>query len=189
MQAASMSGLPMSIRIDGFVTACRPLLRGGCFREDTMIALQKILVPTDFSTFSEQALGFALPIAEMFRAKLYLMHVWELPMTGTLLPPEPYPELVLTEEQTAATEHLAKVTHEVRASGFDADPVFVFGKPYMEIVRAAARLEVDLIVLASHGRSGISRLVLGSVAEKVVRLAPCPVFTVKPPLSAARRAA
>jgi nucleotide-binding universal stress UspA family protein len=67
--------------------------------------------------------------------------------------------------------------------------VFVFGKPYMEIVKAAADLDVDLIVLGSHGRSGISHLLLGSVAEKVVRLAPCPVFTVKAPLPAVRRAA
>ena len=154
-----------------------------------MITLQKILVPTDFSDLSQQALEFALSLADRFRAKLYLIHVWELPMTGSLLPPEPYPESVLTEEQTAGEEHLTKVTNELKASGFDVEPVFVFGKPYMEIVKAATDFDVDLIVIASHGRSGISHLLLGSVAEKVVRLAPCPVFTVKPPLSAARRAA
>ena len=154
-----------------------------------MITLQKILVPTDFSDLSQQALEFALSLADRFRAKLYLMHVWELPMTGSLLPPEPYPESVLTEEQTAGEEHLTKVTNELKASGFDVEPVFVFGKPYMEIVKAATDLDVDLIVLASHGRSGISHLLLGSVAEKVVRLAPCPVFTVKLPLPAVRRAA
>ena len=96
-----------------------------------MITLQKILVPTDFSDFSRQALEFALSLAEEFRAKLYVMHVWELPMTSSLLPPEPYPESVLTEEQKAGAEHLTKVTNELRASGFDAEPVFVFGKPYM----------------------------------------------------------
>ena len=154
-----------------------------------MITLQKILVPTDFSDLSQQALEFALSLADRFRAKLYLMHVWELPMTGSLLPPEPYPESVLTEEQTAGEQHLTKVTNELKASGFDVAPVFVFGKPYMEIVKAATDLDVDLIVLASHGRSGVSHLLLGSVAEKVVRLAPCPVFTVKLPLPAARRAA
>jgi len=151
-----------------------------------MITLQKILVPTDFSDSSGQALEFALALAEEFRSKLYIMHVWELP---TLLPPEPYPELVLTEEQKAGEEHLAKVTNELRSSNFEAEPVFVFGKPYAEIVKAAADLDVDLIVLGSHGRSGISHLLLGSVAEKVVRLAPCPVFTVKTPLLAIPRAA
>jgi nucleotide-binding universal stress UspA family protein len=154
-----------------------------------MITLQKILVPTDFSDLSQQALEFALSLADRFRAKLYLMHVWELPMTGSLLPPEPYPESVLTEEQTAGEKHLTKVANELKASGFDVEPVFVFGKPYMEIVKAATDFDVDLIVLASHGRSGVSHLLLGSVAEKVVRLAPCPVFTVKAPLPAARRAA
>ena len=154
-----------------------------------MITLQKILVPTDFSDLSQQALESALSLADRFRAKLYLMHVWELPMTGSLLPPEPYPESVLTEEQTAGEEHLTKVANELKASSFDVEPVFVFGKPYMEIVKAATDFDVDLIVLASHGRSGVSHLLLGSVAEKVVRLAPCPVFTVKLPLPAARRAA
>lgn len=154
-----------------------------------MITLQKILVPTDFSDFSQQALEFALSLAEQFRAKLYVMHVWEMAMTSSLLPPEPYPESILTEQQKAAAEHLAKVTNELKTSGFEAESVFVFGKPYMEIVRTAADLDVDLIVLASHGRSGISHLLMGSVAEKVVRLAPCPVFTVKLPLPAARQAA
>ena len=110
-------------------------------------------------------------------------------MTGSLLPPEPYPESVMTEEQTAGEEHLTKVANELKASGFDVEPVFVFGRSYVEIVKAATDLTVDLIVLASHGRSGVSHLLLGSVAEKVVRLAPCPVFTVKAPLPAARRAA
>ena len=154
-----------------------------------MITLQKILVATDFSSFSEQALEFALVLAEKFQAKLYVVHVWELPMTGSLLPPEPYPESVLTEEQKAGEEHWTKVTNELGASAFDAEPVFVFGKPYLAIVKAAADLDVDLIVLGSHGRSGISHLLLGSVAEKVVRLAPCPVFTVKVPLLAVRQAA
>jgi len=154
-----------------------------------MITLQKILVPTDFSDLSQQALEFALSLADRFRAKLYLMHVWELPMTGSLLPPEPYPESIMTEEQKVGQEHLTKVANELKASGFDVEPVFVFGKPYMEIVKAAADLDIDLIVLASHGRSGVSHLLLGSVAEKVVRLAPCPVFTVKAPLPAAQRAA
>ena len=154
-----------------------------------MIILQKILVPTDFSDLSQRALEFALSLTDRFRAKLYLMHVWELPLAGSLLPPDPYPESVLTEEQTAEEEHLTKVANALKASGFDVEPVFVFGRSYVEIVKAATDLTVDLIVLASHGRNGVSHLLLGSIAEKVVRLAPCPVFTVKPPLSAARRAA
>jgi hypothetical protein len=85
--------------------------------------------------------------------------------------------------------HLTVIFPKPKPSDFDAEPVFVFGKPYVEIVKAAADMDVDLIVLGSHGRSGISRLVLGSVAEKVVRLAPCPVFTVKPQHPAVRRAA
>jgi universal stress protein A len=155
---------------------CCPAVRS---REDAMITLKKILVPTDFSDFSQFALEFALPLAEKFQAKIYLMHVWQLPMTSSFLPAEPYPEAVLTEAQKTGADHLANVAGELKASGFDIEPVFTLGKPYVEIVKAAATLDADLIVLASHGRSGVSHLVLGSVAEKVVRLAPCPVFTVK----------
>jgi hypothetical protein len=111
-----------------------PFVRGG-FKEDTMITLQKILVPTDFSDLSQQALEFALSLADRFRAKLYLMHVWELPMTGSLLPPEPYPESVLTEEQTAGEEHLTKVANELKASGFDVEPVLFLGSPIWRLSR------------------------------------------------------
>src|SRR5262245_26399647 len=129
----------------------------------SMITLQKILVPTDFSDFSQRALEFALPLAEKFQAKIYLMHVWQLPMTSSLLPAEPYSEEVWTEAQKTGAEHLTKVAGELKASGFDIELVFTLGKPYVEIVKAATSLDADLIVLASHGRSGVSHLVLGSV--------------------------
>jgi universal stress protein A len=144
-----------------------------------MIAMKKVLIPTDFSDCSYRALQYGLAVAEKFQAKPYIIHVWELPMTGGILPVEPYPEMVFTEEQKAAKERLTSLTEELKTQGIDAEPIFAFGKPYVEIVKAVADLEIDLIVLATHGRGGLSHLLLGSVAEKVVRLAPCPVLTVR----------
>jgi nucleotide-binding universal stress UspA family protein len=144
-----------------------------------MITMKKVLIPTDFSDCSHRALQYGLAVAEKFQAKPYIIHVWELPMTGGILPVEPYPEMVFTEEQKAAKQRLTRLTDELKTQGIDAEPVFAFGRPYVEIVKAVANLEADLVVLATHGRGGIGHLLLGSVAEKVVRLAPCPVLTVR----------
>jgi len=154
-----------------------------------MITIKKILIPTDFSECSQRSLRYGLALAEKFRAKPCVIHVWELPMTGSILPVDPYPELVFTEEQKAAKDRLTRLTDELKTQGIDAEAIFAFGKPCVEIVKAAADLEADLIVLATHGRGGISHLLLGSVAEKVVRLAPCPVLTVRAMKPAAQKAA
>ena len=154
-----------------------------------MIAMKKVLIPTDFSECSQRAVQYGLAVAEKFQAKPYIIHVWELPMTGSILPVDPYPEMVFTEEQKAAKERLTRLTDELKTHGIDAEAIFAFGKAYVEIVKAAADLEADLIVLATHGRGGISHLLLGSVAEKVVRLAPCPVLTVRALKPAVQRAA
>src|SRR5689334_6674809 len=123
-----------------------------------MITLKTILVPTDFSDLSQQAMEFAFALAEQFQAKVYLIHVWPIGMSGALFPPELYPAAVLTEEQKAREGHLATVTNDLIRSGFNVEPVFAMGVPYEEIIRAAANLDADLIVMASHGRSGISHL-------------------------------
>jgi nucleotide-binding universal stress UspA family protein len=154
-----------------------------------MIAMKRILIPIDFSEGSQQALRYGLEVASKFQARLYIMHVWDLPVTGGLLPVEPYPEMVFTEEQGVARERLRRLTDDLKTEGIDAEAIFVFGKAYVEIVKVAAEVEADLIVLATHGRGGISHLLMGSVAEKVVRLAPCPVLTVRALKPAAARAA
>ena len=76
---------------------------------------------------------------------------------------------------------LDAIVKELRVQKIDAEAVFVKGRPFMEIIRQAQQLEADLIVMATHGRKGVSHLVFGSTAEKVVRMAPCPALTVKHP--------
>ena len=146
-----------------------------------MIAIKKIMIPTDFSEYANHALKYAVTMAQSFQAKLYLMHVYDLPLTSPMLPAEPYPTVTRTQQQHEEEKNLNRLVEELRATGVDAEPVFELGRPYMEIVRSAKELDVDLVILATHGRKGLSHLIFGSTAEKVVRLSPCPVLTIKHP--------
>jgi nucleotide-binding universal stress UspA family protein len=147
-----------------------------------MIEIKKILFPTDFSEYSQHALRYAAALAESFKAKLYVMHACEHPFVGAGM--EAYhfsvPEFS-AEVQEQEKKTLEQITEELRAQKIDAESLFVIGKAYLEIVKCAKELEVDVITLATHGHKGISHFVFGSTAEKVVRLAPCPVLTVKHP--------
>jgi nucleotide-binding universal stress UspA family protein len=139
--------------------------------------LKRILVPIDFSDTCVKALRYAVPFAEQFGATLCLLHVTEpIVSAGDL----PYlPELsdnALVEEATKKlyslaqkeVEELVPVKAEVR-----------LGRPDIEIVLAAKELETDLIIISTHGHTGLKHILLGSVAEKIARHAPCPVLIVR----------
>jgi nucleotide-binding universal stress UspA family protein len=147
-----------------------------------VIEVKKILFPTDFSEYSNHALKYAVALSERFKAKLVVLHVCEHPIAGTGI--EAYhlavPEYVVDLEQQER-KALDALTAELRERHLDVEPVFIIGKAYQEIVKAAKQREVDVITMATHGSKGISHFVFGSTAEKVVRLAPCPVLTVKHP--------
>src|SRR5688572_30476372 len=143
-----------------------------------MIALKRILVPHDFSDTSAAAVRYAVALAHNFGAKLYLLHVsdkarfemateFPLGLDGTL--------------EDAVRERLLKILSPHEQMAFK--PVFEFrsGAPAAEITRYATEADIDLIVMGTHGRGFVAHAVLGSVAEKVVRTAPCPVLTVRNP--------
>ena len=119
---------------------------------------------------------YAVALAESFKAKLVVLHVCEHPIAGSGI--EAYhfavPEYVVDLEQRER-KALDALTTELRERQLDVEPVFIVGKAYQEIVKTAGQHEVDVITMATHGSKGISHLVFGSTAEKVVRLAPCPV--------------
>jgi nucleotide-binding universal stress UspA family protein len=149
-----------------------------------VIEIKKILIPTDFSEYSQFALKYAMALAESFKARLYVVHVCEHAITGAGT--EAYhfsvPEF-LADVEKAERESLEKIVSEIRSAGIDAQSVFTTGRAYIDIVDKARELDVDLITLATHGRKGLSHFVFvfGSTAEEIVRLAPCPVLTVKHP--------
>jgi nucleotide-binding universal stress UspA family protein len=135
---------------------------------------QHILVPLDFSEPANQALEYAIRLARQLQARLTLLHVIHLPSVGgaDLLA---YMAHVETSAQQAMEECLQRVQH----AGIPGKSLFVQGVPWQEIVDKAKATQADLIVMSTHGRSGFQHLVLGSVAERVVRLAPCPVLVTR----------
>lgn len=148
-----------------------------------MIDLHRILVPTDFSKHSQNALTYAVAFAEKFGAEIYLLHVVQdlalfIPEAVTAGPPLVPPVDQLT---AAVRTALARVITENQLQRLTVHPEVREGTPFYEIVRFAQEKEIDLIVMGTHGRGGLAHVLLGSVTEKVVRKAPCPVLTVRDP--------
>jgi nucleotide-binding universal stress UspA family protein len=140
-----------------------------------------MLAPTDFSEYSKQAVASALELAKKFGAKLSILHVVELPP----YPVEGYvpPSLTstfLADLERQATQDLAQVVPEAESAGIEVARLVTVGSPYRKIIDIAEAEQVDLIVMATAGRTGFSRLVMGSIAERVVRTASCPVLTIRP---------
>ncbi len=146
------------------------------------IEIGKILCPVDFSDHSEHALRYAVAFASAYDAELEMLHVVELPF----LPPYSVagvPELRLPVEQiqTQCEELLGELTKRYGELHPKITGKVVMGTPFLEIIREAREGEFDLIVVGTHGRAGLKHVLIGSVAEKVVRKAPCPVLSVKSP--------
>lgn len=142
-----------------------------------MITLKNILVPTDFSEHSNKALLYGSELAKKFGAELHLMHAIEMtPLLygeGAYVTPETEAEI-----ESAATKQLESLFAD---SSKDMKVVrrIEHGHPFVEIIRYAKENDIGLIVLGTHGRGAIAHMLLGSVAEKIVRKAPCPVLTVR----------
>ena len=163
--------------------------------------VQTILVPIDYSEDARQALQWGASIAAKYGAKLLLLHVIpkaveEISPSGPewitpLSPPAYYYEGMAPGSRGRSTEPIiidlqeqavAQLSDFAHASLKDPVPMHVqvvVGRPAAEIVRVAREQRVDLIVMGTHGRTGLRHLLLGSVAEEVTRQAPCPVFTVR----------
>lgn len=139
---------------------------------------KKILVPVDFSEFSEEALRSAAEIAELRHAKLTIMHVMVEPQTS--VPYEVYIDWqkVKDDMKADAEKMLSEMTEKAGINGM-SERVLVWGEPAHVITDSAQNENFDLIVMATHGRTGLPRLFLGSVAEKVIRHAPCPVLVMR----------
>ncbi len=148
-----------------------------------MIELRRILVPTDFSKHSQNALYYAVAFAEKFGAELYLLHVVQdlalfVPDAVTVTPPLAPPIEQLTAAVRTSLKRLSEENHLER---FTVHTEVREGTPFYEIVQFARDADVDLIVMGTHGRTGLVHVLMGSVTEKVVRKAPCPVLTVRHP--------
>jgi universal stress protein A len=147
-----------------------------------MFLPKKILVPTDFSETAGNALAHAKALAGALGCELHILHVLTDPMiyAPAMVGVESLPRLREDMERDAR-ETLDKVLSERERQRFDARLVLRWGTPHLEIADYAAKQESDLIVMGTHGRSPLPSLLLGSVAQKVLHEAPCPVLAVRPP--------
>jgi nucleotide-binding universal stress UspA family protein len=144
--------------------------------------ITRILVPMDFSAHSDVALRYATTLASRFGATVELLHVVEDPFVSGAWGFEAYlPNLAEVQEQLVAEaeNRLAECRATVSGQGVPAVATVRTGRIASTIVEYAKGLEADLIVMGTHGRTGFTHLVMGSVAERVVRMAPCPVLTVR----------
>lgn len=147
-----------------------------------MVSIKKILCPVDYSECSSEAMKYAAHIAAVEDAKVYLMHVVDVRSFGHESPldleiPEPTPENI----ERMRKELIEDLVHEKGGKGVEVEAIVVMGKPVTEIVNVAKEQEMDMIVMGTHGRTGIPHIIVGSVAENLVRKAPCPVLTVRLP--------
>jgi nucleotide-binding universal stress UspA family protein len=148
-----------------------------------MFQIRTILVPTDFSRHSECAVRYACALAERMGASIHLLHVLTEvmpvgpdPMLAPVLPPEYF-----RETEAASREALANLIAPSWPRPAAIESSVRWGTPVDVIVDQAATIGADLIVIATHGRTGLSHVLLGSVAERIVREATCPVLTVREP--------
>ena len=145
------------------------------------LCIENVLVPTDFSDATETALEYAKLLAVQFNATLHLLHVIPLPM-GTRRPTTPWisVENEVRLQLQLAEQHLEQVIDAEWSEQHRVVRHSVIGFEVEEITKYAKIHRIDLIVVGTHGRKGLSHLLLGSVAEKVVRMATCPVLSVHP---------
>jgi nucleotide-binding universal stress UspA family protein len=141
------------------------------------MTIQRILVAHDFSDTAEKALDVALDLAGRLQARVTIVHAYEAP---TFVFPESVVATadLLGQMRGAAEDALASVAERAKGRGVQVETVVRPGVAWHEIDMAAKDLRCDLVVMGTHGRRGLSRALLGSVAEKVVRTASCPVLTV-----------
>jgi hypothetical protein len=140
--------------------------------------IQRILVPVDFSDHAQKALRYALGFAAQFGAEITLVHIVEqMVYPGDWM----YPPLAATDFAAEKREQVVEKLRDLtRGMDIKASHVVRLGRAWQEVAEIAKEKKSDLIILATHGYTGLKHVLLGSVAEKIVRHAPCPVLTVRP---------
>lgn len=145
--------------------------------------IQRILISTDLSDPSQRAIDAGAEMAQRFEAEVILCYVVEdhIPTMGMIEFSGVQMAEIEKAHREAATEHLKTLAEPLEKRGLSVRRVVPLGVPHREIVELARKLKVDMIVMGTHGRGFVSRLVLGSTTDRVLRHAPCPVYVVRDP--------
>ncbi len=142
--------------------------------------IKTILFPTDFSNGARAAMDHAISLAKDYNAKLILLYViQDISIAEWYIPSSISVTDLVEDMQKSAWNEMEKWNAEVAAQVKDVEKMVVRGVPFVEIIKTAKGKNVDMIVIGTHGRTGIDHMLFGSTAEKVVRKSPCPVLTVR----------
>jgi nucleotide-binding universal stress UspA family protein len=179
--------IPIRDSLNGFQKTRAVLALGDSAGYGSLVpTFNKILAPTDFSEDSKLALTYAVTLAQKFSSEIILMHV-DQPLAPVMVS-ELNPGLdvstmnrIAEEGRLLALKELDGATANLRDSGVKARGLMRVGAPFLEIIHAAQSESADLIVMGTHGRTGLAHVLMGSVAERVVNKAPCPVLTIRHP--------
>ncbi len=150
------------------------------YPSESLIKLKKILVPIDFSDYSKNALKYAVPFAKQFGAEILLLYVVE----PTIYPADfsfgqvSFPSME-AEMYKRGSEELKKLAEKEIKDTVKWQTRIETGKAFAEIIRIAEEENIDMIIIATHGHTGVEHIIFGSTAEKVVRKAPCPVLSLR----------
>ena len=145
--------------------------------------IKRVLVPIDFSDYSKNSLKYAVKLVDTFKADLFLVYVVE----PVIYPPDfsmgqiAIPSIDAEVDKRAYEELTSLAKTEIPAD-VKCKCIIKTGKPFLEIIETAKEEDIDLIIIASHGHTGVEHILFGSTAEKVVRKAPCPVLTLRDPV-------
>lgn len=142
--------------------------------------IKRILCPVDFSEFTRETLNYAEEIAKRFSADLIVLHA--IPNLNYYTPYESFifPDSMLSVEKKIEEEAKKDMDNLIRDSEIPVKRLIKWGIPHMTILETIKEENIDLVVMATHGRGGIEHIIMGSVAEKVIRKSPCPVLIIRP---------
>lgn len=142
--------------------------------------IKTVLFPTDFSQGARAAMDYAVSLAQDYKAKLILLYViQDISIAEWYIPSSISAADLVEDMQKSAEQEMEKWGSEVGANVAMVERIVTRGVPFVEIIRIAKEQNADLIVIGTHGRTGIDHMLFGSTAEKVVRKSPCPVLTVR----------
>jgi nucleotide-binding universal stress UspA family protein len=144
-----------------------------------MTRFQTILVPVDFSAHSDKALDCALMLAKTFGARVHLLHAYHLPIQVATPDQVIIPRDFWTAVRDSAARKLEKALQKIAVAGIEGETHLAELPPAQAITQTAETISADLIVMGTRGLTGLKHVLLGSVAERTIRSAPCPVMTVK----------